>query len=195
MAQKRIYGVCINYRLLDDFLSNLGGMSRAGDIIGGEFQESIMLAVTQVNGCRMCSYRHTSEALKMGVDLAQIKSILDGDLAAVPDEEMTALVFAQHYAETVGRYDADAWQRVVDTYGQEKADAIMSYICVIMVGNAQGNTVGALGSRFKGHPEQGSSFLKEISVMLADVIIIPFLLIKAGIFAAGRGIASLFKRR
>ena len=54
-----------------------------------------MLAVTQVNGCRLCSYQHTNEALKKGVDLAQVESILEGDLAAAPDEELTALVFAQ----------------------------------------------------------------------------------------------------
>ena len=192
MSQKRIYGPCVHCRLLNDFLSNLGGMRRAKNRISGAFQERIMLAVTQVNGCRMCSYRHTNEALKKGVDLAQIESILEGDLAAAPDGELTALVFAQHYADTIGRYDPDAWNRVVDTYGDDTADAILCFIRVIMMGNAQGNTVAAIRSRFKGEPEPGSSFLKELSVLLLDLVVLPLLLMKAAILGIARGIVSLF---
>ena len=196
MDQKRIYGVRINYRLLNAFLCNIGYIRRAKaqGTVSPEFEKRIMLAVTQVNGCRMCSYFHTQEALKMGMDEQQIKKILGGQLESAPAEEMVALVFAQHYADTIGRYDDAAWQRVVAAYGKDKACAIRAYIRAIMVGNAQGNIVGALKSRFKGQPEAGSTFFKEISVLLADIFMIPFLLVKAACLAILRKIVLLFKK-
>jgi AhpD family alkylhydroperoxidase len=195
-AQKRIYGVRINARLMNNFLSHLGDIKRAKAqaAVSPEFEKRIMLAVTQVNGCRMCGYFHTREALKMGMDAAQIKSILDGQLGSAPEDEMIALVFAQHYADTIGRYDDAAWQRVVAAYGQDKAQAIRAYIRAIMVGNAQGNIVGALKSRFKGQPEPGSTFLREMTVLAADVFLIPFFLVKAAYIAVLKKIISIFKK-
>ncbi len=195
-AQRRIYGVRINYRLLNAFLCNLGDIKRAKatGAVSPEFEKRIMLAVTQVNGCRMCSYFHTKDALKMGMDGQQIESILGGQLSGAPEDEMIALMFAQHYADTIGRYDDAAWQRVVAAYGQDKARAIRAYIRAIMVGNAQGNIVGALKSRFRGRPEAGSTFFKEISVLTADIFMIPFFLIKAAGLAAVNKCVSLFKR-
>ena len=192
--KKRIYGVGTNFRLMDAFFGSFGDMRRAKGQISDAFEKRIMLAVTQVNGCRMCSYFHTAEALKMGMDETQVRGILGGDLSTAPSEEMTALLFAQHYAETTGCYDADAWQRVVDTYGADKARGILAYIRAIMMGNAQGNIVGALQSRLKGQPEPNSTLGHEIGVLAADIVFIPLLLIKAAGVSVWRGIASIFRR-
>ena len=191
--QKRIYGVGTNFRLMNDFFGSFGDMRRAKGLVSDAFEKRIMLAVTQVNGCRMCSYFHTAEALKMGMDETQVRGILGGDLGAAPDEEMAALLFAQHYADTIGRYDVDAWRRVVDAYGQKKARGIMAYIRAIMVGNAQGNIVGALKSRLKGQPEPNSTLGREIGVLAADIIVIPLLLVKAAVVSIWRGIVSIFR--
>ena len=180
---RRIYGIKINYRLMNDFLFNINEMRAAkkrGDV-SEQFEKRIMLAVTQVNGCRLCSYYHTKEALKMGMPEAEIKSMLSGELGVAPEEEAVALAFAQHYAETIGNYDADAWHRLVNAYGEPRAHSILAYIRAIMMGNAQGNIMGALKSRFHGEPEPGSSFFKEIGVLLLDPIFIPFILIKSPI--------------
>ena len=177
---RRIYGIKINYRLLNTFLSNIGEMRRSkkrGDV-SPQFEKRIMLAVTQVNGCRLCSYFHTKEALKMGLPEQEIKQLLSGELSAAPDEEAVALMFAQHYAETVGNYDPEAWERLADTYGEPRALSILGFIRAIMVGNAQGNIMGALKSRFRGKPEQGSSFFREIGVLLLDPFVILFIFIK-----------------
>ncbi|WP_085558880.1 carboxymuconolactone decarboxylase family protein [Carnobacterium iners] len=40
------------------------------------FMERIMLAVTQVNGCSVCSYTHTKMALEVGMKSEKIKNIL-----------------------------------------------------------------------------------------------------------------------
>lgn len=179
---KRIYGIRVNYRLLDAFLSNLPDIrkARTNHQISKEFEKRIMLAVTQVNGCSLCSYFHTKEALRMGMEKEQIQKILEGEIGSVPEEETEALIFAQHYADTIGNYDEKAWQRIITIYGKDKANAILAYIRVIMVGNAQGNIFGALKTRLSGKPESNSTFLKEISVILSDIFIIPFLLVKAG---------------
>lgn len=183
MPEKRIYGVRTQYRLLNDFLCNIGHIKKAkkNQQISDSFMERIMLAVTQVNGCRMCSYHHAKEALESGMTEQEIAQILGGTLDGAPKEELVALIFAQHYAETIGNYDKEAWDKVVSTYGENTANSILAYIRVIMVGNAQGNIIGAIKSRFRGKRESNSTFLLEISVISSDVFIIPFLLIKAGI--------------
>nr|WP_237713710.1 carboxymuconolactone decarboxylase family protein [Rhodococcus sp. P14] len=59
-----------------------------------------MLAVTEVNGCGACSYAHTKIALGAGMSSAEIRNILAGVLDDVPDSEVAAVLFAQHYADT-----------------------------------------------------------------------------------------------
>ncbi len=71
--------------------------------ISFDFKERLMLAVTEVNGCPMCSYFHVEQALKSGMDDSQIKNLLSGSLENVPDEEVKAILFAQHYAEKKGK--------------------------------------------------------------------------------------------
>ena len=180
---KRIYGVKDNYRFLNDFLSHLSDIRRSKKEghVSEAFEKRIMLAVTQVNGCRMCSYFHTKKALEIGMPEQEIKQILDGELGAAPKEEAVALAFAQHYADTAGRFDKDAWDRVMAAYGQNRAQSILAYIRAIMVGNAQGNIIGAVKSRFRGKPEPCSTFYKEVTVILSDIFVIPFIFIKTGI--------------
>ncbi|MDD5018573.1 MAG: carboxymuconolactone decarboxylase family protein [Eubacteriales bacterium] len=189
---KRIYGVSINYRLMNDFLSNIGDIRKArkANDVGAAFEKRIMLAVTQVNGCRMCSYFHTREALKIGMPEQEIRDILGGELRGAPEEETAALAFAQHYADTAGHYDPAAWERIVRTYGEARARSILAYIRAIMVGNAQGNILGALKSRFRGRPEPNSTFFKELAVLFSDIFIIPYILIKAPGIKAFKKIAK-----
>lgn len=178
-GQKRIYGLLTNARFLFAFLTNTDDMiasKRAGSV-DEEFEKRIMLAVTQVNGCEMCRYFHTEQALKLGMDKQEIDALLCGEMADVPDGEMPAILFAQHYADTAGRPDDETWQRMIKQYGYKRAVHIRGYIRAIMVGNAQGNIMGAIKNRFHGKPEKNSSILKEISVMGADVVLIPLILI------------------
>lgn len=178
---KRIYGVRINARLMDDFFMNLGSFKRAAERgnVSKEFEKRIMLAVTQVNGCEMCSYHHTAEALKRGMSKEEIDAILNGEFSDVPDDEIPALLFAQHYADTIAKPDDEAVRSFLKEYGDSKADDILCYIRAIMLGNAQGNIMGAIKSRFKGKPEHGSTFFKEISVLFCDIFIIPVLMLKS----------------
>lgn len=179
-SQKRIYGVKIQLKLLNAFLKDIGQIKQSrkcGDV-DKAFEKRIMLAVTQVNGCKMCSFFHTKEALSLGMQPDEIKHILGGELRDVPEDETTALVFAQHYAEMIGRFEPSEWDIMTRTYGVQRARHILAYIRAIMVGNAVGNIMGALKSRFQRNPEQGSSFAKEIISIITVVLATPIFLVK-----------------
>jgi len=194
--RKRIYGVCKNARFLSNMLLNIWdfGKAQKRGSVSKDFEKRIMLAVTQVNGCEMCSFYHTAEALKQGMGKEEIDALLGGEFEGVPERELPALLFAQHYAQTAARPEDEVRKSFLEVYGQQQAADIMCYIRAIMVGNAQGNIAGAFKSRLKGKPEEGSSLLKEISVLLGDIVLIPALLIISLILLPFRAIWIYSKR-
>ena len=172
---KRIYDVGgFREAILDvfDHVDDLRAASRGG-LVDKAFAERIMLAVTQVNGCRYCSYGHARMALKAGVGEDEIRDILAGDFADVPEGQLTALVFAQHYAESGGKPDPEALRRVIDEYGSDGARHIAAYIRMITVGNLLGNTFDALLARIGGRPAMGSSIWQELGVLLGGTLFVP----------------------
>ena len=110
--------------------------------ISVKFRERIMLVVTEVTGCRYCSYFHARMALKAGIQSAELDQFLLGTLPpGTPPEEKAALYYAQHWAETNARPDAEALASLVQTYGQKKSDAIHIILRMIRMGNLLGNTL------------------------------------------------------
>ena len=111
-----------------------------GDLISAAFRERLMMVVTQVNGCRYCSYFHAKEALKAGVPEAELQAILEGCVPeSIPQGEYVGLLYAQHWAESNAQPDPAAIQKLTETYGKEKADAIHIILRMIRVGNLLGN--------------------------------------------------------
>jgi AhpD family alkylhydroperoxidase len=141
--------------------------------ISRPFAEKIMLAVTQVNGCRYCSYAHAHLALQAGVSEVELRDLLAGEFSHIPEHELMAVFFAQHYAAQADRYDAAARQRLQDTYGREAANAILSHIRVITFANLYGNTFDALLERLRLRPVAGSHFFNEIVVLTAGATLVP----------------------
>ncbi|HKM07423.1 MAG TPA: carboxymuconolactone decarboxylase family protein [Sphaerochaeta sp.] len=76
--------------------------ARKQGLLDKHFMERIMLGVTQVNGCPLCSYAHTKMALEMGMQEEQIEELLGGELKNIPQEQLKAVLFGQHYAEMKG---------------------------------------------------------------------------------------------
>lgn len=111
------------------------------------FAEKIMLAVTQVNGCRYCAYGHTRMALKEGVLPDEIERIMKAELDDFPEEEAIALAFAQHWAETAGRPDPEAERRFREYYGCVISVDILNWMRMIQMGNLMGNTLDAVRYR------------------------------------------------
>lgn len=110
------------------------------ELISPAFRERLMMVVTEVNGCRYCSYFHARNALTAGVSETELRDLLDRSIPKdTPAEELAALTYAQHWAESDARPDSDAVRCLIETYGQEKADAIHIVLRMIRVGNLLGN--------------------------------------------------------
>ncbi len=147
-------------------------------VISKSFSESISLAVTQVNGCKLCSYTHAKNALKAGMTEDEVEMLMSGDFGKMPKEYLEALLFAQHYAETKGNPDPIIIKKLQELYGKEKIKDIMSHILIIMLANLHGNTLEAFKLRLKGEPVEGSSFWQELAVLFNFFKIMPIILFK-----------------
>jgi len=113
---------------------------RKKGLVPPDFRERLMLAVIAVYGCRYCSWAHSREALRSGVSGAEITDLLRGSVGNCPQQEVTALLYAQHWAESDANPDPASVQTLVETYGSEKAAAINVVLRMIRVGNLMGNS-------------------------------------------------------
>lgn len=142
------------------------------------FSERINLAITQVNGCKLCSFAHTKLALRSGIEHQEIKSILTGGLDQAPKNEVEALLFTQHYAESLGRPEADIVTKLNTNYSTKEVSDIMSNIYFMTLMNFAGNSLEAFSLRLKGRAVESSSLSQEIGVMFNVLKIVPTLLFK-----------------
>jgi AhpD family alkylhydroperoxidase len=108
------------------------------------FRERLMLAVTAVNGCRYCSYVHARQALKTGLDQAEINRLLSNDVANCPEDEAVAVLYAQHWAEANAHPDPEATLKLREAYGPEKTGAIHLVLRMIRLANLSGNLLDYL---------------------------------------------------
>ena len=145
-----------------------------------QLQERLMLAVTEVNGCALCSYGHSRMALEAGLSGQEIEELLGGQTDGAPKEELPAILFAQHYADTRGKPTAAAWAQLVSRYGQPQAAGMLGAIRMITVGNTWGIPTGSLLARLtkkeKYHVDARSSVGYEFAMLL---LLLPFLLVAA----------------
>ncbi len=119
-------------------------------LIDAPFRERLMLAVTQVNACRYCSEYHAKLALKSGLSQDEVRQLLDGDADHCPPEQLTAILYARHWAEAAGNPDPDIRQTLIETYGAAKAAAIEMVLRMINIGNLSGNTFDYILYRLSG---------------------------------------------
>ena len=179
----RLYNLAEAYKIMYRAFKGSGIYRKAIKkcLISKEFSERIMLAVTEVNGCVICSYAHTKMALESGMSGDEIKELLGGSMDSVPNDEVHALMFAQHSAEKRGYPDKSSKQKLIKVYGLQKSNAIMSAINFIMLGNAYGIPYGSLIARFNKKSnsvvDSRSNLFYEISMLLSIVIYIPIALI------------------
>jgi AhpD family alkylhydroperoxidase len=131
------------------------------------------VAVTQVNGCRYCSYAHTRMALKAGVTEDELRQLLAGQFDQLPAAEIIALAFAQHFAEQAGQHDSAAWKRLAEAYGSDVAQDILVYIRLISLANLYDNTFDALLGQLAGRSAPGNHLLDELAVLILGAAGVP----------------------
>lgn len=184
MAQefyKKIYSLSEGYVILYQALRSMPSMARSQrrNELSHQFIERIMLAVTEVNGCAVCSYGHTKMALEQGMSSEEIQKLLTGATDGIPDDEVKAILFAQHYADTRGHPSAAAWQQIVDTYGLSRALGILGATRAIMFGNAYGIPLSAFGNRLRGKPIKKTSLPYELAMILSIIVFLPIAVVHA----------------
>lgn len=173
--EKRLTSTETFYGYLSDLIGNFKAVKSAKSRLDEQFQNKILLSVTQVNGCRYCSYLHTKHALESGMSEEEIKALLAGEVGDIDNDESVALLFAQHYAETQAHPDSESVKRLFDTYGDEKANDIIGIIQGIMMGNIHGISIDLLQSRLKGKADPDSLFWTEFSTAFGIVLFVPYL--------------------
>lgn len=164
------------YAALTHIPSAASGMMRnsISGLIDKQFIERIMLSVTEVNGCPICSYAHTRMALNEGMSSDEIKSMLSGEFGHIPPDQVKAVLFAQHYADVRSHVDSKAYSALEEFYGRKKARIILSAVQMIYVGNLYGIPYSALISRMKGTPYTDSSLSYELSMEIGGILLFPF---------------------
>ncbi|MGD8244865.1 MAG: carboxymuconolactone decarboxylase family protein [Anaerolineae bacterium] len=134
------------HEVLIDMRSALSQRETLGAAVRGEgidpaFRERLMLVVTGVNGCRYCSYVHAREALAAGISRDEIRALGESMFAGSPPEEVPALLYAQHWAETDGKPEPAVRERIGEQYGRDALKRIEAVLRVIRMGNLMGNSV------------------------------------------------------
>ena len=142
--------------------------------ISKAFFEKIMTVVTAVNGCVYCAWFHAKQSIKSGISSDEVKNMFNLQFHTDASEyELTALLYAQHYAETNRNSDKEMTDKLIEFYGNKTAEHIQIIIRMIFFGNLAGNTFDAFISRLKGKKAENSSVIFEFFFF---VINIPFLL-------------------
>ena len=110
------------------------------------------------------------------MDSEEIRRLLLGEFQEQPERDRTALLFSQHYADTRGKPDRAAWNRMYETYGKDASLAMLGAIRGIMMGNAMGIPAGSLLSRLRVklfRADGRSSLLFEIAMLLSAAVFLP----------------------
>lgn len=174
----KIFGVREFIRIVDLAVGAMMSYRREIKLVNKNFRSHIMLAVTQVNGCKYCSYLHTKNALESGSSEEEIALLMGGDLASVAREERVALLFSQLYADTDGSYDKESYNRLSEYYGKDKALGILSIVKMIMMGNANGGAMSLFLDRLKGRGNKESNVISEFVVFIGILFILPAVFLK-----------------
>ena len=103
--------------------------------------------------------------------------MLGGEFDGADEDEMLALLYAQHYADTSGLPDEESRKKLYSRYGKEKAQAIESSIKVITVGNIYGIAFDGLMRRLKGKNMKGSKLLYELGIVFGSLLMFPVALV------------------
>ena len=139
-----------------------------------KLREQVMLACTSVNDCRYCAWAHTHLALKNGVDIEQMNALLASpDQPLANEREGIAMLYAQHFAEQLGKPSAEAKERLSSVFSGAEVREIQAYLYAIYFANLSGNTFDALLLRLQGKSAENSHLLTEVisSALSAPVLI------------------------
>lgn len=144
--------------------------------IGGRLpralREKVIVAVAQVNACRMCEHAHTRMALEAGVSDAEIAALESMDETAFDRHDWLAIAHARErtkagFAPVASDESQDA---LIQALGAQTSSDVEDVARVMTVANRIANTLNALSDRRRGNPVPGSRFFDEL---LINIMFLP----------------------
>lgn len=174
--KKKIYSLELLMSDLKFLFNNRSTIKQAmhNPKLGKKFMEKVMTVVTAVNGCVYCTWFHAKQAASTGIPADEVKRLLQLQFNTdASDFEVTALLYAQHYAETDRHPNPEMTEKFESYYGNETASHIFMMIRMIYFGNLTGNTFDAFISRLKGKKAENSNWFFETVFFIVNI---PFLL-------------------
>jgi hypothetical protein len=102
----------------------------------------------------------------------EIQHMLKGIKDDVPADELPAVMFAQHYADTRANPTQKSWKRLLEIYGISKSYGILGTIRTIMIGNTFGIPWSSFFNRLRGKADPRSSITYELTIMLSSVLML-----------------------
>ncbi len=130
---------------------------------------------TSSNTAKATIGAHTGLALANGVNLDELKHILDNEtFVTVTDREATAILYGKHYADTSRQPTAEARAALAMHFSAYQCLEIMSYIHFIYYSNLSGNSADAWVSRLRGREvPNGHPVAEAIAGLIAAPILFP----------------------
>ena len=140
--------------------------------IGGRLpralREQIIVAVAQVNACRMCEHAHTRMALVAGVSDAELAALERMDESAFDRRAWLAIAHARERtrAEFAPAARGASEKRLIEALGAQTLRDVEDVARAMTVANRIANTLNALPDRWRGSPVPGSRLFDELVINL-----------------------------
>lgn len=177
MTHQRLFSIREHFTLMKRAACGLryNRINKAKKAMNKQRRERIMLAISEVNGCAMCSYVHTKLALQAQMTPDEIKEILSGELAHVPEQDVLAVLFAKDFAASHEVIDSASYRKIQDFYGTDGARAIVCASHVITMTTSMGISLALLKDRllFKSHRQ--SHWWNELLIPLSTLVLFPMI--------------------
>lgn len=151
--------------------------SKKYKLMNKKLKERIMLSITEVNGCTLCSFVHTKVALGAGMSKEDIKAILDGNHNTIPVEDAVAVMFSQEFAYSKENPSSESINRLVSEYGIQKAELVLAASNVITMTNGMGIAMGMLVKRIRFKRDKRSKLAWELGIPLSTMVFFPLLVL------------------
>lgn len=151
--------------------------SKKYKLMNKQLKERIMLSITEVNGCSLCSYVHTRAALSSGMTRDNIKMILDGNHDSIPLQDAVAVMFSQDFAYSKENPSDESINRLIEEYGIQKAELVIAASNIITMTNGMGIAMDLFLKRIRFKRDKRSNLLSEILNPLLTMALFPTLVI------------------
>lgn len=137
-----------------------------GGRLSRPLREQIIVAVAQVNACRMCAHAHTRMALEAGVTDAELAALENMDEEAFDRSTWLAITHARERTKAdFARLERNAEsESLADGLERQTYDDVEDVARVMTVANRIANTLNALPDRWRGSPVPGSRLPDELLI-------------------------------